>query len=128
MKLLLDTHLLLWAAGKQSRLSSAARALILDRSNVLHFSTASLWEIAIKNSLHRQDFDVDTQLLRHSLLVRGYKELNIIGDHAIAVGRLPAIHRDPLDRILVAQAQVESLTLLTADPVIAQYKGPVQQV
>jgi PIN domain nuclease of toxin-antitoxin system len=128
MKLLLDTHLLLWAAGSPARLSKTARKLISDPDNELIFSAASLWEIAIKHGLGRDDFQVDPRLLRRGLIDNGYTELSITSEHAISVQNLPPIHRDPFDRILIAQAMVEAVTLLTVDPLVAQYPGPVQQV
>jgi len=102
MKLLLDTHLLLWAAGEPRRLSKAARALIDDPDNELLFSAASLWEVAIKRGLSRKDFKVDARLLRRGLLDNGYRELPILSDHVVATESLPLIHRYPFDRILVA--------------------------
>jgi PIN domain nuclease of toxin-antitoxin system len=128
MKLLLDTHLLLWAAGEPSRLPARARALIRDPANETVFSAASLWEIAIKSRLGRDDFHVDPRLLRRGLLDNSYTELPITSEHAVAVDSLPPLHKDPFDRILVAQATVEGITLLTADPVVAQYQGPVRKV
>jgi PIN domain nuclease of toxin-antitoxin system len=128
MKLLLDTHLLLWAAGEPKRLSAAARKLIGDSRNELLFSAASLWEIVIKRSLGRDDFRVDPRLLRRGLLDNGYAELAVGGDHALAVDGLPSIHKDPFDRLLVAQAQVESVTLLTSDPLLGRYPGPIRCV
>lgn len=128
MKLLLDTHLLLWAAGDPGRLSATATALISEPENELFFSAASLWEIAIKHSLGRPDFKVDARVLRRGLLDNGYSELPIGSEHAVAIGSLPDIHKDPFDRILVAQATVEGITLLTADGLVAQYPGPVQMV
>jgi PIN domain nuclease of toxin-antitoxin system len=128
MKLLLDTHLLLWTAGEPRKLPDAALALIDDPANELIFSAASIWEIAIKNSLGRNDFRVDARLLRRGLLDNGYVELPITSDHAVAIDSLPALHKDPFDRILIAQAVVEGITLLTVDPVVARYKGPVQKV
>lgn len=128
MKLLLDTHLLLWAAGEPRRLPDQARALIRDLSNELMFSAASLWEIAIKCRLGRDDFRVDPRLLRRALLDNGYGELPITSAHAVAVDSLPSIHKDPFDRILVAQATVEGVPLLTVDPVVARYRGPVRKV
>lgn len=126
MKLLLDTHLLLWAAGTPERLSTAAQALIGASENELFFSAASLWEIAIKRSLGRSDFQVDARLLRRGLLDNGYGELAIGSEHAVAIDSLPPIHKDPFDRILVAQATVEGIILLTVDAVVAQYPGPVR--
>jgi len=128
MKLLLDTHLLLWAAGDPSRLSDAASALISAPENELFFSAASLWEIAIKHGLGRADFKVDARVLRRGLLDNGYSELPIGSEHAVAIDSLPPIHKDPFDRILVAQATVEGITLLTVDALVAQYPGPVQEV
>jgi PIN domain nuclease of toxin-antitoxin system len=128
MKLLLDTHLLLWAAGNAKRLPASARRLISDADNQLLFSAASLWEIAIKSGLGRKDFRADARVLRRSLLDNGYSELPIFSDHVVATESLPPIHKDPFDRILVAQATVEGVTLLTADPVVARYSGPVQKV
>lgn len=126
MKLLLDTHLLLWAAGTPERLSAAAQALIGARENQLFFSAASLWEIAVKRGLGRSDFQVDARLLRRGLLDNGYGELAIGSEHAVAIDSLPPIHKDPFDRILVAQATVEGIILLTVDAVVAQYPGPVR--
>ena len=128
MKLLLDTHLLLWAAGRPDRLPAAARALLEDMANELLFSAASLWEIAIKRGLGRSDFQVDSRVLRRGLLENGYQELAISGAHAVAVDGLPPLHKDPFDRILVAQSMVEGIVLLTADPLVAQYPGPVRRV
>jgi PIN domain nuclease of toxin-antitoxin system len=128
MKLLLDTHLLLWAAGQPDQLSAAARVLLDDPQNELVFSSASLWEIAIKRGLGRSDFRVDPRLLRRGLLDNGYIELPITSEHAVAVDGLPAVHKDPFDRILVAQANVEGIALLTADSLVAQYPGPIRKV
>lgn len=128
MKILLDTHLLLWAAGQPARLPAKARALLSDARNQLVFSPASLWEIAIKRGLGRDDFQVDPRVLRRSLIDNGYEELAITGEHAVAVDGLPAIHKDPFDRLLVAQSMVEGITLLTTDVLVARYPGPVQVV
>jgi PIN domain nuclease of toxin-antitoxin system len=128
VRLLLDTHLLLWAAGAPDRLPAAARRLIDDRGNELWFSVVSLWEVAIKRGLGRQDFRADPRLLRRGLLDNGYVELAIAGEHASAVDALPPLHKDPFDRMLVAQAQVEGVTLLTADPQLARYAGPIRKV
>lgn len=128
MKLLLDTHLLLWAAGEPKRLSKQARTLINDPDNELLFSAASLWEVAIKRGLGREDFKVDARLLRRGLLDNGYRELPIISDHVVATESLPPIHRDPFDRVLVAQATVEGVILLTIDSLVSQYPGPIRTV
>jgi PIN domain nuclease of toxin-antitoxin system len=126
--LLLDTHLLLWAAGEPRRLSKRARTLIDDSDNELLFSAASLWEVAIKRGLGREDFKVDARLLRRGLLDNGYNELPISSDHVVATESLPPIHKDPFDRVLVAQATVEGITLLTIDSLVAQYPGPIKTV
>ncbi|MDB6012404.1 MAG: pilT [Gammaproteobacteria bacterium] len=128
MKLLLDTHLLLWAAGQSERLSPEASGLISAPENELFFSAASLWEIVIKSGLGRQDFNVDARLLRRGLLDNGYNELPIGSEHVVAIDNLPPIHKDPFDRILVAQAQVEGIALLTSDPWVSRYPGPIRQV
>ena len=128
MKLLLDTHLLLWAAGEPKRLSKPARRLIDNPENELLFSAASLWEVAIKRRLGREDFKVDARLLRRGLLDNGYSELPIISDHVVATESLPLLHRDPFDRILVAQATVEGVTLLTIDSLVSQFGGPIRTV
>ncbi len=128
MKLLLDTHLLLWAAGDPKRLSPLAMGLIEGPENTLFFSAASLWEISIKRGLGRPDFQADPRLLRRGLLDNHYQELAIKSEHAIAIDSLPLIHKDPFDRILIAQAMIEGITLLTVDIVLAQYAGPVRVV
>lgn len=126
MNLLLDTQVLLWAASASRRLPDDARALIENPENELVFSAASLWEVAIKNGLGRKAFSADPRLLRRGLLENGYVELPVTGAHAVAVDLLPPVHKDPFDRILVAQAQIEGLTLLTADEVVTRYPGPIR--
>jgi len=128
MKLLLDTHLLLWAAGQPNRLSPAARKLMDAPASELLFSAASIWEVAIKRGLGRSDFQADPRLLRRGLLDNGYSELPVLSDHVVAIDSLPPIHKDPFDRLLVAQAAVEGIALLTADSVVAKYPGPVRMV
>jgi len=128
MKLLLDTHLLLWAAGEPRRLPKQARILINNPDNELLFSAASLWEVVIKRGLGREDFAVDARLLRRGLLDNGYSELPIVSDHVVAIDSLPPIHKDPFDRILVAQATVEGVTLLTNDSLVSHYPGPIRTV
>ncbi len=126
MRFLLDTQVLLWAAGVPERLSEDLRALIEDSSTELVFSAASVWEVAIKNSLGRKDFRVDPRQLRRGLLENGYSELAVSGAQAAGVDMLPPIHKDPFDRILVAQAAMEEITLVTADPVVGRYPGPIR--
>jgi PIN domain nuclease of toxin-antitoxin system len=128
VKLLLDTHVLLWAAGMPEKLSDEARNLIETPANQLFFSAASLWEIAIKSGLGRSDFTVDARLLRRGLLDNGYAELPVTSEHAVAIGELPAIHKDPFDRLLIAQSMIEGITMLTADAIVAQYPGPIRRI
>lgn len=128
MNLLLDTHLLLWAASEPKRLSTKARTLLLDPANHLVFSSASLWEISIKNDLDRADFSVDPRRLWRMLLVSGYRELPVTSEHTVALNDLPSLHKDPFDRILIAQARVEGLTLLTVDKTVAKYGDGVRKV
>lgn len=128
MKYLLDTHLVLWVPILDHRLSSTARGLIEDPNNDFLFSVASIWEISIKRGLARGDFRFDPRAIRRELLENGYVELPIVSSHAFGIEALPHIHKDPFDRILIAQATVEGITLLTADAVIAQYPGPIQKV
>jgi PIN domain nuclease of toxin-antitoxin system len=128
VRLLLDTHLLLWAAGSPERLPSVARELLDAPENTPIFSSASLWEVAIKSGLGRHDFRADARLLRRGLLDNGYDELAITSEHAVALGGLPPIHKDPFDRMLIAQSMVEGITLLTADPLVAQYPAPIRKV
>ena len=128
MKYLLDTQLLLWVAGEPRRLSKGARSLMEDPENELMFSAVSMWEIAIKRGLGRDDFQVDPRILRRGLLDSGYVELSITSLHAVSTDALPRLHRDPFDRLLIAQATEEGITLLTADPVVAGYPGPVRKV
>ena len=128
MKLLLDTQLLLWAAGQPERLSAAARRQIKNPKNELLFSAASLWEIAIKNSLGREDFRVEPRLLRRGLLDNDYTELPVTSQHAVNIDGLPPLHKDPFDRMLLAQALTEGITLLTSDAQLARYRGPVRKV
>lgn len=87
-----------------------------------------MWEIAIKSGLRRPDFRIDPRRLRRRLFDNGYIELPVSGEHTVSLGSLPAIHKDPFDRILVAQAMIEDMTLLTSDVMVAQYPGPIRQV
>jgi len=128
MKLLLDTRLLIWAAGFPERMSAEARELIADTGNELFFSAASLWEVAIKSGLGRADFAVDARLLRRGLLDNGYSELPVASEHAVAIDGLPSIHKDPFDRLLIAQSMIEGITLLTADDLVSQYPGPIRKI
>jgi PIN domain nuclease of toxin-antitoxin system len=128
VRLLPDTHILLWTVAESRRLSAAARALIGEPDNELTFSSVSLWEVAIKTGRGRDDFRIDVGSLRRGLFNNGYAELAVTGAHAAALATLPPIHKDPFDRMLVAQAIVEGFTLLTSDPAVAKYPGPIRLV
>lgn len=128
MKILLDTHILLWAAGEPDRLPNAARDVLEDPETELVFSPVSLWEVAIKRGLGRDDFQVDPRLLRRGLLDNGYVELPITSEHAVAVDSLPPIHKDPFDRMLIAQATAVGIQLLTVDEMVGRYPGPIRCV
>ena len=121
MNLLLDTHILLWAAGDTEKLSDKVRTLLLDEVNKLYFSSASIWEIVIKRGLGRDDFKVDPFRLRKMLVINGYTELTVDSEHALEVDRLPPLHKDPFDRMLLAQARAEGFLLVTADVQIMKY-------
>ncbi len=125
-KVLLDTHLLLWVSHLPERLPDGVRRIVLDPDAELHFSVVSIWEIAIKHAQKRGDFDFDPGALRDGLLDAGYVELPVLGEHALAAASLPLIHRDPFDRMLVAQANSENLRLLTVDAQLARYPGPIR--
>jgi len=128
MALLLDTHVLLRAAGLPHRLPADVLLLLQDPDTELVYSAASLWEVAIKSDRGRADFRADPRLLRRGLNENGYTELPVSGAHSAAVDLLPKIHTDPFDRILVAQAQMEGLTLLTMDRVVARYPGSIRVI
>ena len=128
MKVLLDTHILLWAAAEPERLSAAAHSLLDHPETEPVFSPASIWEVAIKRGLGRADFQVDPVLLRRGLLDNGYAELPITSEHAAGLASLPPIHKDPFDRMLVAQAIASGMELLTADGIVAQYPGPIRRI
>jgi PIN domain nuclease of toxin-antitoxin system len=128
LRLLLDTRLVLWVSGDLPRLSPIARALIEDPDHQPFFSAVNIWEIAIKHALDRQDFVAYPHEVRLELIQNGYRELPVSSFHAAAVAGLPNLHRDPLDRLLVAQAMVEGMTLLTADAQLGSYPGSIRVV
>ncbi len=125
MRYLLDTQILIWAALYPDQLPSDAKKAINDTANELYFSAASVWEVAIKNALQREDFRLDPYIMRRGLIENGYMELPISGIHAATAGELPSIHKDPFDRMLVAQAKAEGITLMTTDALIGKYPAPV---
>ncbi|MET0183505.1 MAG: type II toxin-antitoxin system VapC family toxin [Caulobacterales bacterium] len=126
--MLVDTHLLLWAAGEPDKLPPKARILLEAADTQLLFSAASLWEVAIKHQLGREDFKVDPRRLRRGLLDNDWRELAITSEHAVATNALPAIHNDPFDRMLIAQSHVEGIALITSDDVMARYPGAITKV
>ena len=119
--ILVDTHLLLWAAFEPDRLSTKAVKTLQSREFPLAFSLATLWEVAIKTSLGRADFSVDPGLLHRALLAEGFVEWPIKTPHLVRVATLPWVHRNPFDRLLVAQAMEDGLSLLTADATLKRY-------
>ena len=128
MRLLLDTHIVLWAAGQPEKLSESARTLLTTPENSLFFSVASMWEIVIKRGLGREDFKVNPRRLRKMLIANGYTELSVDAEHVFAVETLPLLHKDPFDRLLLAQAHAEGLLLLTVDGSVLQYRESVLAV
>jgi PIN domain nuclease of toxin-antitoxin system len=124
---LLDTHVLLWAAADSPRLSPATRDLLTGPGHEVVFSVVNLWEVVIKNSLGRADFSVDPFLLRSQALQAGFRELPVRGHHVLGVAALPPIHADPFDRMLLAQAISEQMTLLSADKAVLAYGDPARQ-
>ena len=125
MRLLLDTHIALWALTDDPRLSRQARTLIEAPTNQVAVSTASVWEISIKHALGRGDMPVSGAAALDWFRQAGYDLLAITPEHAAAVERLPDHHRDPFDRLLIAQAATEPMRLLTHDPLVVRYGGDV---
>jgi PIN domain nuclease of toxin-antitoxin system len=125
VRVLLDTQLLLWAAAKSRRIPKQARQILESRANEIYFSAASIWEIAIKLALRRRDFDVDLERLRPALAEMEFLELPVTAAHAAGVVSLPAIHKDPFDRMLLAQGLAEAARLITTDLALARYGSAV---
>ncbi len=121
MNYLLDTHILLWTLIDPDKVPGAMRRVIEDTENRVWFSAASIWEIAIKNSLGREDFPVEPAMIRKAARQMGLEELAVTGEHAVGVGSLPWLHRDPFDRLLVAQARAGGMKLLSLDPEVNAY-------
>ena len=128
MNLLLDTHVALWAITDSPKLSQKARDLIASPKTTIWVSVASVWEIAIKYSLGRGDMPVSSKDAMHYFKESGYRFLQVEAEHAIAVEELPAHHQDPFDRILVAQALVEPMRLITHDPLVALYSDTIIKI
>ncbi|MEX2445143.1 MAG: type II toxin-antitoxin system VapC family toxin [Alkalispirochaeta sp.] len=125
MNLLLDTHIALWAVTDSPHLPETARRLLTDPAHHVWVSAASVWEISIKHALGREAMPISGAEAIHWFALSGYRDLAISSAHAATVDSLPAIHGDPFDRILVAQAQTEPLRLLTHDEVISRYSDVV---
>jgi PIN domain nuclease of toxin-antitoxin system len=128
MKFLFDTHVAIWTLFNDPRLSQAAREIVSNPGNEFVFSVCNIWEIAIKRGLNAPDFRHNPREIRQFLLRHGCEELPIHSRHVVEVDSLPLIHKDPFDRLLIAQAVVEGITLLTADDKIAKYSGPIRKV
>lgn len=127
MTFLLDTHFVIWIPINDHRIGRVGRRILANPANTFLFSAANLWEIAIKRA-RRAGFAYDPRAIRGQLLANGYLELPVDGSHAVAVDSLPLIHKDPFDRLLIAQAMVEGVTFLTRDMTIAKYPGPIRKV
>jgi PIN domain nuclease of toxin-antitoxin system len=128
LNLLLDTHVALWAITDHPKLSQKARDLIQSPKISVWVSVASIWEIAIKHALGRGDMPVSSQDALRYFQASDYRLLSVEADHAVAVGELPMHHQDPFDRILVAQALVEPMRLMTHDALVALYSDTIIQV
>jgi PIN domain nuclease of toxin-antitoxin system len=128
VRLLLDTHVLLWAAAGDARLKPEARELLLDPAHELCFSVASIWEVAIKRALDLPDFRTDPGVLRGGLLVNGYAEVPVDGRNCLPISTMPAHHGDPFDRLLLAQVQVEGMIFVTADTRLSAYGGALRMI
>lgn len=124
----LDTHLLLWASAAAERLPRVVHGMVADARNTVAFSAVSLWEVVLKAAKLREELGIGPDRFRRAWLDAGYREIAVTGDHVIAVARLPPLHKDPFDRLLIAQAAVEGATLLTADATMARYGEPVRLV
>ena len=128
MRLLLDTHVALWALAGSDKLGSIAEGLILDVANEVFVSAVSVWEIAIKHSLGRGDMPISGERASELFERAGYRELTVTHRHAALVETLPVVHSDPFDRLLIAQAKLDGMTLLSRDVLVARYGAMVTPV
>jgi PIN domain nuclease of toxin-antitoxin system len=128
MRLLLDTHVLLWTLGAPERLGNALSAAIKSPDNDVMFSAVSIWEIAIKSALRKDDFQVAPEEILAAAIESGFTELPVRSAAAVQVARLPAHHRDPFDRLLIAQAMTEPATFYTADSQLEIYSELVHRI
>ena len=126
MSLLLDTQILLWSQSEPERLPKWLADDLDDPSQAPVFSVVSIWEIVIKTALKRKNFDYDAQLIRSTLIELGWNELQLSGDHVLAVSDMPLLHGDPFDRVLVAQAKVEAMQFVTADTTLVDYGSHIR--
>ncbi|MBW6423354.1 type II toxin-antitoxin system VapC family toxin [Rhizobium sp. XQZ8] len=126
MRILLDSHLLIWLVGASDRLPSEARTMIENPENVVFFSSASIWELSIKHSTGRARLALHPQVLYEQLVKHEFNEIQVTAAHGLLVASLEAIHKDPFDRILIAQSIAEGMLLLTSDETIGQYNGPIR--
>jgi PIN domain nuclease of toxin-antitoxin system len=122
MRLLLDTHILVWIMVEPHRITPAVRRVLIESDGEIAFSVAVLWELTVKNGTARA-MKIEPEFMRDKLLAASFEEVPITAAHALAVSRLPRLHGDPFDRIMMAQALVESRTLVTADRAIQRYPG-----
>ncbi len=127
-RLLLDTHLLILASSSPEKLSDEAKIQLLRADNQLFFSTVSIWEISIKSALQKEGFKINAKHLYRGLLRAGYQELCMSAEHALSTETLPLLHKDPFDRLLLAQATTEGMMLMTADTQLHAYGHPVMVV
>lgn len=128
MRLLLDSHIILWALMNDTRLSIRARELIQDENNEVYVSSASIWEISIKHALKRSDIPFSGTDAVGYCRASGYQFIDVRPEHAAATESLPHLHGDPFDRLLIAQARIEPLHLLTHDAIVASYGAGTLQV
>ncbi|OHV83761.1 type II toxin-antitoxin system VapC family toxin [Rhizobium sp. LCM 4573] len=128
MKVLLDSHLLVWLVGASYRLPLDAREIIENPDHEIFFSSASIWELSIKYSSGKIGLELPPRMLYRVLIESDFQELAVTATHALEVELLQPIHKDPFDRILVAQSMSEGMLLLTSDETIAQYNGPIRLV
>jgi PIN domain nuclease of toxin-antitoxin system len=118
MRLLLDSNAFVWAVADSPKLTRRARKIMQD-ANEIYVSAASLWELSIKRGLGK--FEGDPRFLHSLIAASGFRELSIVAKHTLAIADLPAIHKDPFDRLLIAQALTEPMQLLTADALLGNY-------
>ena len=128
MRRLFDTQLLVWSLIAPRNLSAEAAQLLTDPEGIAIFSAASVWEVAIKTGLNKPDFAIDPDDFLRALLEAGFESLPVLPEHTLRISNLPPLHKDPFDRLLIAQAMAEDLVLVTADKTIARYPGKILRV